>query len=95
MSERILTVSDAADLGAIISAAQRNAPVGRLTSSGDVITGTARSIGDQRGNFATGGDDVRDCYMRVTTTAGWEAFWRVSELLAEYRETTFVVDYRP
>lgn len=37
-------------------------------------TGTARCIGDERGNFAPRDADIRDEHLRVTTSLGWEWF---------------------
>lgn len=91
----ILTIADAVDLAAIIGAAQRTAPVARLMESGDVIYGTARSIGDERGNFLHEDEDVRDGLLRVTSTMGWEHFWPVRDLMPEVRSGEFVVDYQP
>ena len=92
---RLLTLADAVSLGTVLSAAQRTAPVARLMDNGDVIYGTARSVGDENGNFASERDDVRDCFLRVTTSMGFEAFWPVADLLPLVRSGEFVVDYTP
>lgn len=90
-----LDIGTAVDLATIIGAAQRTAPVARLMTDGEVCYGTARSIGDTRGAFLARDTDVRDAHLRVTTRAGWEAFWPISELLGEVRSGEFVVDYAP
>ncbi len=92
MTERILTISEAVDLGAIVSATNWSR-VARLID-GHVHVGTARSIGDENGNFAGRNDDVRDCYLRVTLDTGFEAFWLVSELMGEVRSGYFVTNYQ-
>lgn len=86
---RPLSVSDAVSLGAIC-AATSYAKVARVIGD-DVVYGIARCIGDTNGNFAGPGDDIRDCYLRVTTRSGFEAFWKVSELIDEHRQHLFVI----
>lgn len=88
---RILTTTDAVHLSMVLDAAQRNAHVARLTNA-LVVRGTARSIGDAVGNFAGASQDVRDCYLRVTVSPGIEAFWLVSELMAEIPDGVFGVN---
>lgn len=80
-------------LSNVVSAAGRGRRVARLIDGGTVIVGTARSIGDERGYFAARGDDIRDCYLRVTTDAGVEAFWKVSDLVEEMGRGEFSYDY--
>jgi hypothetical protein len=43
-------------------------------NTGSVETGTARSIGDERGNFTPPDADIRDEHLRITTSRGWEWF---------------------
>jgi hypothetical protein len=87
---QLLTLTDALAVAELISYAQRNAKVARLTEGGRVVYGTARSIGDQRGNFLLNTEDVRDGYLRVTSRIGVEYFWPVRELMAEYLTSEFV-----
>lgn len=89
-----LTLSDVNALSAIVGAAQRGARVARawVDEPSSVVYGTARSIGDDMGNFSTQDADVRDEFLRVTTVNGWEAFWRISELMDSYKADTFLVD---
>ncbi len=86
-----LTLRDAAALGRIVTAAMEHQRVARGMDNGKVIYGTARSIGDQAGNFATDADDVRCCFLRVTTTTGLEAFWPTRELIEAMHDGTFLV----
>lgn len=94
MSERILSIADAVSIGAIIGAVHHDSKVARLMSSGDVIVGIPRSIGDSRGAFLASGEDVRDGFLRVTSTTGWEHFWPMSDLIREHQATTFVLGYQ-
>jgi hypothetical protein len=89
MSE-VLTIADAIALGEILRMAQSCAKVSRMTIDGDVINGTARSVGHENGAYLTRETDVRDGYLRVTTQSGLEAVWPVRELIPEVQETTFV-----
>jgi hypothetical protein len=91
MSTRPLTVSDTVALAAICSAAQRSTRIARLLDTGDIFTGTARSIGDENGGFAGPQDDIRDMYLRVTST--FEHFLPIAELIDEVKAGTFVTDY--
>jgi hypothetical protein len=92
MCDRILTLTDAGCLADVIRATEGNRRVARLVE-GNVITGTARSIGDDRGNFDFK-SDARDQFLRVTTDGGWEMFWRISDLMPEVRSGEFVVGYQ-
>lgn len=84
-----LTVRDAVALGSICDAAIHGRKVSWLLSNSEVLTGVARSIGDERGNFAREDEDIRDCYLRVSAT--FEHFLPVSEVLIMYRDGTFIV----
>jgi hypothetical protein len=90
-TDRVLNVRDAVALGQIVSCMKGRGQVARLVD-GNVLVGTARSVGDENGNFAAQLDDVRDCYLRVTLRSGFEAFWPVSELVQEMG-SYFVVGY--
>jgi len=92
MSERILTMPEAAALGQIVSAAADSAKVARLLESGDVAEGTARAIHTAGSEYRPGpGDDLRDCRLHVTTDHGFEVWWPLSELVPALEETTFVI----
>jgi hypothetical protein len=90
----ILSLSQLVNLSTVADAASRCAPVARLVD-GNVVYGTARSIGDTHGNFLGSDEDVREGYLRVTTTSGWEVFWPVAELAEEVACGLFGVDVRP
>jgi hypothetical protein len=83
MTNDVLTIGDANDLQTILRAAQQCAKVARAMGGGDVVYGTARSIGTASGAFLTSDEDVREGFLRVTTQAGMEAFWPVRELMRE------------
>jgi hypothetical protein len=85
-----LTVEDAVNIGMILSAAGRTGKVARLVE-GVVWYGTARNVGDQSGCRVD--DDVRDQYLRVTLSSGFEAFWKVSDLIPEVSTGEFSTDY--
>lgn len=90
----ILTASDAAAVYAVIDAAAGGKKVARADDDGNVTYGTARSLcGDATGGFLGGRDDVRDCYLHVTLTTGFEAFWPVRELMPMVMSGMFVVGY--
>lgn len=96
MTERV-TIRDARALGAIVQAAWRHELVAWLNDdSPDGITwGTARSIDDVHGNHASSTTgDIRDCYLRVTTSAGWDAFLSIRDLVRDAQTGVFVTDYR-
>jgi hypothetical protein len=86
--DRTLTLSATVRLAVIIGWAQRNTRLRWLDERGDIATGTARSIGDERGNFLTATDDVRDGFLRITTSAGWEWFVPIAEVLARVEQET-------
>lgn len=78
----------------IVDAAQRGAKV-RILMGDDpefILEGTARSLGDENGNFATTEDDVRDLFLRVTSLTGFEHFIPVSELMVKVSEGAFAID---
>lgn len=86
-----LSIGTAGELGTILGWAQRNARLRWLSESGDILEGTARSVGDIDGNFARLDDDVRDCFFRVTTTNGFERFMPMS-LVLELVETGSIAE---
>ena len=87
-----LTVRNAIALSTLCEAAIHTWKVARLID-GDVIVGLARSIGDERGNFAGSNDDIRGEHLRVTTLSGFEAFWPVADLIDEVHSGFFVAPY--
>ncbi len=93
-SKRVLTMREVEQLADVVTAVRRSRRVAwTLNGSGDVITGTARSVGDERGNFAGPDDDVRDCWMRITTDIGMEVFMPVSEVLDRVADMEMSLDY--
>jgi hypothetical protein len=94
---RVLAVAQAAALGAIVRAAREHQRVAWLNDdSPDGITwGTARGIGDIRGNHAGDTDDVRDSFLHVTTAHGWEAFLAIPDVIRDAQRGLFVTDYNP
>jgi|tagenome__1003787_1003787.scaffolds.fasta_scaffold20985677_10 hypothetical protein len=81
-TENVLTMADLTALETISRAAitcARIAWVDRVT--GRINYGTARSIGDENGNFLRRDKDVRDGFLRITTRGGWEHFVRVRDLM--------------
>jgi hypothetical protein len=89
-----LTLDQAARIGQLIDACERNAHAGWL-ADGRTITGTLRSIGDEQGNFPTRNDDVRGEYLRITTDLGWEHFMPMAEATALLASGELVLDYEP
>lgn len=94
LTNETLTVSDLVALAAIVDAVQRNARVGWLMPNGDVATGTVRSLGDERGGFIGSGEDVRDAFVRITTSSGWEVFAPIAKVAEQYAKSAFVIDYQ-
>jgi hypothetical protein len=88
MSHKPLSVHDTVLLCEIVHAAQGCNKIARLID-GYVIYGTARAVSDVNGNFLPPTVDIRDGYLRVTTQGGMEAFWPVSELMAQVATAEF------
>jgi hypothetical protein len=100
MTERILGPAEARAIGRILDAADRHAKVARLTENSldlEPTYGTARALvrDSEHAYFLTERDDVRNAYLWVTTTSGFEAFWPVAELVDDLRVSTLVLDYDP
>ena len=79
-----LTIHEAHQLGRILDLVQRGARVVWLdpdVTGNEPQTGTARSIGDENGNFITGSDDVRDAFLRITTSRGFELFMPIKKAM--------------
>jgi hypothetical protein len=88
----MINISDAVTLSEVISAPVNNAYVGRLIE-GYVFHGTARNICDDNGGFVGRDSNVLDAFLRVTLSDGSDAMWRIRDLMADYREGTFIVNY--
>lgn len=89
-----LTLAKLVSLSAITNAVIRSARVGWLLENGDVATGTLRAIGDQNGNRLPDSVDVRDGYVRITTSGGWETFPPLAWVVSQYERGEFVLDYQ-
>ncbi len=91
---RPMTWDDTNNIAHLLHAAQGGWKVARLIN-GDVITGTARHFvkDPDSAAFLSGTDDVRDAYLRVTTTQGMEVFWPISDLAPEVGSGEFVAPY--
>ena len=94
----ILTVSDVTALAYITEAASRSAVV-RWLDLGDELTvreGTARHIvrgpDPSEWYFIGRETDVRDAYLRVTMTNGFDVALPVRALMSRCREGGFVID---
>lgn len=91
---RTLNIREAVNLGIALSWTQRNARLQWVDDRGNLGEGIARCVGDMNGNFAGPDDDVRDCYMRITTTGGFEWFVPMSDVLDRIVAGTMVEDMR-
>lgn len=76
-----ITLADAVSIGEIVRMAQGCKKVARATGDGDVLYGTARSIGAPNGTFLKARENILDAYLRVTLSSGLEAFWPVRLLM--------------
>lgn len=89
-----LTISGVISLETIGNAAAWGQKVARVLADGNIVYGTARSIGDANGNFDFE-HDVRAQFLRVTSVSGAEYFWPVAELMGEVTEGMFAVACEP
>ncbi len=89
MSHPHLSLSDALKIGRVLRAAQHTEKVAFI-DDGAVREGIARHIVKSPDNvgFVGSDTDVRDAYLRVTMTTGFERFTLVSELV-DRLDTTF------
>lgn len=96
---KTLTLSDAGALAAILSAAERNAPVAYLTPAGNAIYAKARYIGGPsqvRDWAAEDRADVRDLYLHVTETrTSAPMAWLIRDLISAHRTWQFMTDIGP
>jgi hypothetical protein len=93
---RVLTVADLVSMAEIAGWCQRCLPLVWLADDGssELVYGTARSIGDERGNFLHPLDDVRDAFVRITMRSGWEWFVPMADVMARQQAGTMVVSDR-
>lgn len=74
-----LTVGDAVRLEIVLNAAQRKSKVSYMVGE-HRIDGIARGVGDENGNFVLD-EDVRDLFLRITSSSGVEHFISVRTLM--------------
>jgi hypothetical protein len=81
--DRTLSLTQAGQLALLLDMVGKR--VARAQEDGSVLKGTARHFvkDPERAGFLGPQDDVRDAYLRVTLTSGFEAFWLVSDLMPE------------
>ena len=84
-----ITYHEALALGEIIRYSRGSMKVARVWQGG-VIYGIARAICTQpNGGFVGEKDDVRDGFLWVTMREGFEQWWPVRDLMAEYATQEF------
>ena len=88
--DKTLTMHDLTCLQIVAGAAERCAKVRWLNESGDILDGVARSIGDEQGNFLRSDEDVRDGYLRISST--FEYFLPVTEVMEMVSRGAFGID---
>ena len=89
----ILTLNDAQAVGEILRAVQGGKKITQLVEGGNIRVGTLRSVGDTRGNFLRGDEDVRMAFVRITWASGFDQFVPFSQLMTEYQNSTIALDY--
>lgn len=87
-----LTLRDACDIADVVNACQRTARVAWLTDHNDRMEGTMRSVGDERGNFLRADDEVRDAFVRITTSMGMEVFMPMRDAMRLVHKSEMVFD---
>ena len=92
--ERALPLHEAGNLiGVMESIHGDNTKVGRMID-GRIFIGEARCFVSSPDCTLNAGEDVRDLFLRVTLDAGGgDAFWLVSDLMADYASGYFVTHY--
>lgn len=84
----VLNMRDLTTLAMVAECAQQNRRVRFLASnSGNVVEGVARSIGDEQGNFLREDEDVRDGFLRISSTMEW--FLPVRDVMQMLRDGSF------
>lgn len=89
--DQTLNIHTAVNIAKVVEMAQTNARVGWVPESGDIMEGTVRCIGDERGNHLNNDEDVRNAFLRITTTMGWEVFMPMSEAISKVSNYKLVV----
>jgi hypothetical protein len=80
--------------GDILRAAQNESTVARVRDGGAPVFGTARSVGTDTGARGSYTADVREMFLRVTTSTGLDVFWPMRALMTEYTDGAFLVNVR-
>lgn len=93
----ILTAHKVRALAAIIAGCDAGRKAGWLTEDGSVAWGIMRHLvtGPDRMGFLTEADDVRDCYVRITTSTGFEWCPPMRELIARWEAAELSIGYVP
>ena len=91
MTERILCMSDLVLLEGVMATLNDHAKVARVVND-NVVYGIARHVvrDVETAGFPTSLDDVRDCFLRVTSRQGFEYFWPVADLMEDFARGEFV-----
>lgn len=91
-----LTLRDTVTLATIIEACQHNAFVRwqPAKAGGLLLEGTLRCVGDENGCALRADEDVRDAYVRITTTGGMEVFMPIVEAVNLHRSGLFAIGDR-
>jgi len=84
----VLSLRDAVAISTVVNWAVKGAKL-RWVNDG-IHEGTARSIGDENGNFLSADDDVRDAHFRITTSMGWEWFVPMVDVVKMVRNSEMV-----
>jgi hypothetical protein len=87
-----LTARTVLALADIVQVAESGGLVRRLAEGGAVLTGVARHLVTSTDTltFPDGSNDVRDCYLRVTSGIT-DQFWPVAELIEQHADGEFVI----
>jgi len=92
-----LTIHDVNLLRVVLEAAEQSARVTFIPPGGDdILHGTARHIvrgaAPSEWTFLHGDYDVRDAYLRITLTGGFDAAYPVRALMNSVERGEFVID---
>ena len=89
---KILTMIDLVLLEGVMATLNNHAKVARVVEGGAVVYGIARHVvrDVETAGFPTSLDDVRDCFLRVTSRQGFEYFWPVADLMEDFARGEFV-----
>jgi hypothetical protein len=93
MTTDVLTIRDAVSLASLCDCAIHTWKVAWVDpTTNDIMYGTARHfvVDPDRPYFIGVDTDVRDSYLRITTTGGFETFLKVSDLIPMVHAGTFI-----